>query len=171
MSTGQPVRVGSYYFGDRELFLLDLESSDDMPEIIFPPSRHFACLLAWDATRTSDDSILTLARRLLGAGCVYVCCWGPDCERVHDLVDRVDFELNPDAASIVMTTWHAERPLGETLWFLLNVVWPDPAFEDTCGASIGIAIGSAQWATEIRTALSDPSAFSAKTLAAGEDPA
>jgi hypothetical protein len=56
------------------LFVLDAQRPDDLPETLALPSPHFACLLAWDAISTSDDSIVTLARRLLNAGCVYICC-------------------------------------------------------------------------------------------------
>jgi len=118
---GQPVRLGSYFFGNRELFMLDALRPEDISETLALPSPYFACLLAWDATNTSDDSIVMLAHRLLSAGCVYVCCWGPDCERVHDLIDQVDSQLNSGTGSIAMTTWHAEESLTEALWFLLNV--------------------------------------------------
>ena len=171
MRMGQPVRVGSYFFGDRELFLLDLARPEDAPEALALQGSFFGCLLAWDATHTTDESILTLARRLLTAGCVYICCWGPDCERVHDLIDQAHCDLNPSTGSVVMTTSHAEESLTEALWFLLNVAWPDPAFEDGCGSSVGIAIASGQWAAEIRAAFSDPSAFSARVLTSEEGPA
>src|SRR4051794_6697969 len=127
------VRVGSHFFGDRALFLVDAGRPGDIPAQLLLPSRYFACLLAWDATAASDDAVLEMARRLLEAGCAYVCCWGPDCERVHDLIDQVDNERNAGADRVVMTTWHGDEPLAAALWFLLNVAWPDPAFEDECG--------------------------------------
>jgi hypothetical protein len=64
-----------------------------------------------------------------------------------------------------------ERDTGLLGILRINVAWPDPASEEGSGSSIGIAIASVQWATEIRIALSDPNAFSARASAAGEEPA
>jgi hypothetical protein len=64
-----------------------------------------------------------------------------------------------------MTTWHAEDPLSEALWLLMNVAWPDKAFEDSCNSTIAICVGPADWTSQVRTAFSDPAAFTASVLA------
>lgn len=84
-------------------------------------------------------------------GCVYVCTWGPDCERVHDQFDEEDFSLHEEGPWI-MSTWHAKEPLSEAIWFALNCTWPDEAFEDECKEVIGIAIANDSWADEIHEA-------------------
>src|SRR5687767_7300718 len=83
----EPERVSYDSVMERDLYVLDLGAADDFPARLMLPSSNFACLLAWDARAASDAEIATLARKLLDAGAAYVCTWGPDCERVHDIID------------------------------------------------------------------------------------
>ena len=61
---------------------------------------------------------------MLEQGIAYLCVWGTDCERVHDLFD---LERMPDEPKgrVVMTTWHSKESLSEALWFFANCVEPD----------------------------------------------
>jgi len=56
-------------------------------------------MLAWDARAASVDEISRVARWLLNAGAVYVCVWGPHCERVHDILDEENIGPNPEPDS------------------------------------------------------------------------
>jgi len=153
----KPERVGADQDG-QQLFLLELASLDDLPEDLHVGGGYFLCLLALDARASSDDDLLTLARRILRRGAVFVCTWGPGCERVHDLVDQVDTELNPNSTedSVVLTTCHADEPLSETLWFLLNAASPAEDYVADCRAALVITMGSSSWSSEVRMALSPP---------------
>ena len=153
----KPERVGADEEG-RELYLLDVSRLDEVPDDLKLGSRYFSCLLALDARSSTDDEVLNLARRLLLRGAVFVCTWGPDCERVHDLVDQVDAELHPDATedSVVLTTGHSAEPLSEALWFLLNAVSPAEDFLEDCRAALVITMGDSTWSSEVRGALSPP---------------
>src|SRR5262249_25814601 len=135
----------------------------DLPEALSLPSPYFACLLAWDAREASDEAIDTLARKLFCAGCVYVCCWGPDCERVHDRFDMAELALRPDGPW-AMSTWHSDEPLAEALWFLLSCAAPEDAYFEGCRAALGVTVGSPAWASEVRAALSSPAEFTARVL-------
>ena len=62
-----------------------------------------------------------VAEWLVESGCLYVVAWGVECENWHDTVDWASLEAFdhgdiPDD-KIVMTTWHADEPLSEALWF------------------------------------------------------
>jgi len=153
----KPERVGADQDGN-ELFLLELSHLDELQEDLQLGSRYFLCLLAIDARASSDGDVLTLARWLLRLGAVFVCTWGPDCERVHDLVDQVDMELNPSSTvdSVVLTTWHADEPLSEALWFLLNAASPAENYLGDCRSALVITMGSSSWPGEVRSALSPP---------------
>ncbi len=158
-------RVGQYEMFDRELFVIAVGHSDDVPAAVVLPCPYFACLVAWDARGASDDELRAVADRLTRAGCVYVCCWGPDCERVHDAFDLADLDQRPDGP-YAMSTWHSREPLSEALWFLLACAAPDSAYFDGCRAAVGLTIGSVVWAAEVRAALAAPAEFSAAVLAA-----
>jgi hypothetical protein len=119
------------------------------------------CLIAWDAQNASVEEISRIARGLLRQGAVYVCAWGPHCERVHDIVDEEHVGPNPssDVSRVVMTTWHANESLAEAIRFALVDAWPDEFYAADCGSTLGLAIGSSLWAAEIRRAFSRPRQF------------
>jgi hypothetical protein len=156
------VRVGSGGVCDRNLYVIEATSSDDVPAVLALPCPYFACLLAWDATAVADAEVIALARRLLQAGYVYVCCWGPGCSRVHDLFDLAGLDIRPD--DLIMSTWHDDETLSEALWFFLFCAFPDEAYVEQCRAGVGVVIGSREWADEVRAALTSPDAFSSELL-------
>jgi hypothetical protein len=146
------------------LFVLEVSGPDEVPAVLTLACPYFACLIAWDARGVRDEVVTAVANKLLRAGCVYVCCWGPDCERVHDCFDTAELKLRPDGPW-AMSTWHSKEPLSEALWFLLTCAAPDDAYFDGCRAAIGLTVGSPEWAAEVRAALSAPSEFSARVIA------
>jgi hypothetical protein len=58
-----------------------------------------------------------------------------------------------------MTTWHDDEALADVLFFSLMSAWPDEKYQDDCGSMVGMAIGSSAWASEMRTAFSNPRSF------------
>lgn len=158
--------VGRGGMGERSLFVLDAAHPDDIPAALPVPGPYFVCLLAWDARQATAAEIGAVAGRLLDAGCVYAVCWGPDCERVHDTFDGADLARRPDGPW-AMTTWHADEPLSEAIWFALFVAWPDDAFADGCRSVVGVSVGSPAWAAGLRAAFAAPGGFSARVLGSG----
>lgn len=158
-----PVKHGYDKAQERQLYSLELPSAQALPESLVLPSRHFACLIAWDARLASADLISAFIVPLLKAGASYFVCWGPDCERVHDIIDEVVSAEGerygvPDDACI-MTSWHDSKPLEEALWFFLVNTWPDPYYEDTTQAVLAISVGEKEWYAAICSALDDPVEF------------
>ncbi|MDP9351207.1 MAG: hypothetical protein M3P51_06680 [Chloroflexota bacterium] len=122
------------------------------------PSPHFACLLACDAHDMDDEVIVATANQLFDRGLAYFCAWGPDCQRVHDLVDDVillreldhpNYPEGDDERYPVMTTWHSEETLDEALWYLLFAARPDEVYEATCKSRLAISVGNDEWGAEI----------------------
>ncbi len=165
------IERGRDHLSDRRLFTLALSSPSEMPERIEVPSKHFVCLVAWDSRNASVHEIVRLITPLLESGASYFVCWGPDCERVHDVIDETltgpDSPIVEPDDSCIMTTWHAQEPLEEALFFLLTSASPDAHYEKLTQAVIGVSIGSDVWATEIASALSDTHAFLQSTSDAG----
>ena len=128
----------------RELLIVQLDSLDDELPRLTLSGRYFAALVACDASTIATEEIASFAERLLDAGCVYVCCWEPDCERVHDIFDEV-IVSRPASPGVIMTTWHNES-LDEAVDFLLVDALPDAVFADQCLSSIAVVIGRPDWA-------------------------
>jgi hypothetical protein len=160
-------RVGTDATADRQLLLLEADSATDLSTQLHVGSKYFVAVIACDATTVPANDIASMARRLLDAGCVYFCCWGNECERVHDVIDeeyaRGGTHISDDGSHI-MTTWHADKPLSEALWFGLNAAFPDDRFFDACRSLVAVCIGNHAWAMEIEHALEDTGRFNEKVL-------
>ncbi len=150
----------------RELILVEADSTEELGQWPVLSSSHFICLVVWDAPPNSDV-VLRVARTLVESGAVYVCTFGEGCERVHDAVDEVIMtgEREPDDEHVIPTTWHANEPLDDALWFALFTAYPSAAYESTCRATVVVAIKADRYAASLRRDLSDPVALSARILA------
>ncbi|HEX7028349.1 MAG TPA: hypothetical protein VF268_13995 [Gammaproteobacteria bacterium] len=158
-----PVERGYDKTQERRLYSLELSSAEDVPDGLVFPSRHFACLIAWDARLASADSISAIIVPLLKAGASYFVCWGPDCEHVHDIIDEVVSTEGegigiPDGTCI-MISWHDSESLEEALLFCLMNTCPDPRYEDTTRTALAISVGEREWNNVICSALDDPVEF------------
>jgi hypothetical protein len=158
--TASLVRIGYDDVNERSLLLLHAVSTADLPGAIVVGAKYFTSLVACDARMMTTGEVAALARVLLDAGCVYFCCWGPDCERVHDIIDETYLEKAGisihDDASTIMTTWHNEESLGEAAWFALNAALPDDRFIGECRAVVAACIGDSLLSNSVRAALTDP---------------
>jgi len=173
--TSRPTRITTPDRETRALFLLSAATPEEALAVKGHLDRNrFVALIAWDAQTASVGEISVLAEAMLGAGCVYFCCWGPDCERVHDVIDEVyvgDRTSSAKDAGTVMTTWHANVPLDEALWFTLNVAHPDHEFDEGAKTILAVSIGNHSWASQIAAALADTAAFSERVLGKDENAA
>jgi len=147
---------------NRSLFSLHLEHVQDISHLVDFPSHHFVCLIAWDSSKSSVEEISLLAKRLLDEGAAYVCTWGEDCERVHDIFDEVLVMRGIDSGkegNLIMTTWHSDEELFEAIYFALADSGLPDCFECDSDAILGISIGSKFWAEEIHSTFSRPNEF------------
>lgn len=112
---------------------------------------YFVLVLAADTTTQSHAELLSSAEGLIRCGASYVCCWGPDCHRLHDCFDEADFSLNGESTDqrLLMTTWHDDEPLNETLWFALNATVPAPAYLADTRSVVAVSVARPDWADEI----------------------
>jgi len=152
---------------DRQLFVVEVTTLADLPSVFGLPSEHFVCFMACDATAIQDQLIAAAARRLVLAGGVYFCAWGPGCERVHDIVDTVALEHLPteDESNLIMTTWHSDDSLDSALWFSVFTAEPADAYAGSCQAMLAIVVGNSIWAEQVRRRLGDPERFTSEVVA------
>lgn len=173
-------RLGHSSILERELYLLELADPDQLPENLNLGSARFACLVAWDARGVGWERVSNFVNRLMDQGLVYICAWGPDCARVHDIFEeeevvrqldkeelegvKLSTEQDKEHEGIYMSTWHDKEPLSETIEFVLSFTQPDEAYAAGCDSTLAIVIGSAEWAAEVREAFKDPKGFSERVL-------
>jgi len=125
----------------------------------------FGLLLICDARSRSVEDISALSEASLRAGMHWFSSWGPDCERVHDIVDAVIVDLviededraaalgqPPPARDLVMTTWHDDEPLSEALEFFTTCAVPAGEQHDS-GLRLVMSVAMPDVTTDIRTAV------------------
>lgn len=136
---------------DLKWVAVKLDSFDAVPKVLPFPYKSFVLFLAADGRNVPSQTLQGLCEQLLAAGARYVCAWGPDCSRIHDLFDQAALRLglNRDAA-VVMTTWHDKEPLEEAVWFAANAAFPDETYGEATGVLVALSIGSDGWDTRIR---------------------
>ena len=148
---------------ERSLHILSIPSAAELPSFEVE-SEYFGVLLVWDSIGKSKDELVAVGKKLIDQGAVYICCWGPGCEYVHDAIDHADLENDRPGTSVLMTTWHDDEPLSEALWFFLNTAFPHELYESGCRASIAIVIDNQSWADECSESLAHPRQFSERAL-------
>ncbi|MGC1490061.1 MAG: hypothetical protein WA798_01730, partial [Candidatus Acidiferrum sp.] len=116
-----------------------------------PSSKHFGLFLALDAVAIDVERIRRVAEKLLRRGLVYLCTWGSDCERVHDIFDEVDVRMDPEQQKpVVMTTSHSDESIEEAVWYFVNCAFSEEAYLPTCLDWIFAPVGNREWEKAIR---------------------
>ena len=151
----------------RRLFSLSIPSLDSFPPKLELQSRNFVLLLACDARVFETSAIATFASSMIDQGLAYLCAWGPDCGRVHDIFDEVYGMREIDEKREypqVMTTWHNDESLDEALWYMLNSAYPDEALAHTCRVDLAVSVANDEWAAHIQRRLSNMSQLNEDVL-------
>jgi hypothetical protein len=112
---------------DKNLLSVDLLSLN-WPILLYLPSRRFRLFVAADLSSSAAATLAEFAHSALTRGMVYLCAWGPDCERLHDAVDEIlvvdslgqRLFVGPGEKDTIMTTWHEGETLDEALEFFIN---------------------------------------------------
>ena len=135
----------------REAYLLWLDSLAALPSDLVWPAQRFTCLLLLDANGPASASLSHFAEQLLRSGCVYLCAWGPGCEYVHDIFDDTLVGLEVHSGlhlGSVMTLWHSQESLAQTVDFFARWAQPDDELKEGCEAAVTIAVARTDWAAE-----------------------
>ena len=140
-------------YADRELALATVPHLDAWPDGgLNLASPRFVLFLAIDGREVTDAGFRAFASKALNQGAVYFCVWGPEAERLHDLVDAEALAWNDSPDQVVMTTWHWDEPLSEALWFAVHGAVPDEAYEEGCDVVLAVAVEQGYWARHSRLA-------------------
>ena len=144
------------FTGRIEEYLFEVYSSDrlEIPETL--DSCFFSLALLVDGRLYSNEELSAFADECLRKGLCYLVAWGPDCERVHDLFDEVRDQPEgggylPQSATrddVVVTTWHAHKPLADALFFFAYCTFPTDVFQPAWKHRIILSVGNEEWALD-----------------------
>jgi hypothetical protein len=149
--------------------LITLLSVDHLNEILPLPERagrHFTMLLAMNGPVEASADLRNVPEDLLKEGLVYLCTWGPDCGRVHDVFGRAAESLNVRLHEEYnfRCTYHDNESLDGVLWFLLNAAIPHDKYAQSCESAFAVSVGSSGRANQLVLCLSDIRAFNRRIL-------
>jgi len=147
----KPIQTRSSH--GKRLFSVDVSSFAEIADVK-PEGSRFGLLLACDARGISRETVRSVAKAMYERGLCYLCAWGPDCERIHDIFDEVGVEID----QFVMTTWHNE-PIEKAAWFFVFCAIPDERSgpKDPREADwIAVSVANSARLQQMETALSDP---------------
>ena len=144
-------RIGREPASARDVFLVSVSNLEDLPSQLAFPYARFVLLLAHDANAKAVR-LEPVLEQLLDLGCVYLCTWGPGCERTHDLMDEtvLGLELGGASQRTIMTTWHSTESLAEATEFALLSAYPEEGCADGCDATVLAVVGNEEWLEEVR---------------------
>ena len=79
-------------------------------------ARASKIVLVW---KSGDDETLLgpFVEDCLRDGVKFVGVVGPNCERIHDLIDEYVVDDGSDASRFILTSWHADETVDEALEF------------------------------------------------------
>ncbi|HNN97411.1 MAG TPA: hypothetical protein PKI03_34320 [Pseudomonadota bacterium] len=116
-------------FGNRTLVLVDSSESEALTKLNNP----FAILLPAETSTPGPQQ-----KRMIGVaiahGCVEFCCIGRYAEALHDSIDAM---LEERELFNVVTTWHMNEPLEESIHYFINLAGSKPptlvaVFDQAC---------------------------------------
>jgi hypothetical protein len=127
--------LGFYHATNRAIFVLTFDSLNAAYVSPNSDGQRFVCFCAMDARAMSADELGKFCSGLPQLGCAYLCTWGPDCQRVHDIMDEEIVGDNPPDTKWgdVMTTWHEKDSLEDALHFFLTYT---PSRRGICAPSL-----------------------------------
>jgi hypothetical protein len=111
----------------RDLFFCRVASPTDVGVVRWP-STHFVTLLVWHADGVATEDVSAVVEELFSRGASYLCTWGRDCERVHDVAEETDAlpsKLASPEDAVRLTTWHTDDSL-ERRTFRVRLDVPRP---------------------------------------------
>lgn len=158
--------VGRSRVPDRDLYVAHLSGVDQWPDDLQEPKPHFVAFLAMDASSVESDRLAAFADRLISQGMVYLCAWGPDCGRVHDIFDEAIGRNTTTDEAAFWTTWNDDEELVDALWFaLFSTVPTEDDMETHPSALVAVVVDQPEWSEQISGALADTDRFMTEILA------
>jgi hypothetical protein len=150
----------------RQVTLISVDGFADVLPLPKLATEHYTLLPVMDGLRESAGSLGEIPDELLRQGLVYLCAWGPECERVHDIFDEVavNLEIKTGISYPLMSTWHEHESLEQTLWYFLNLAEPDKKYEKCCGSALVVSVASNKWSNQLRMCLLDIAACNKRVL-------
>lgn len=132
-------QLGQTIHSERPVYSVGISEYSSLSDLLLPSQRSVV-FLASSASCIDTKTIFSAATSLLENGCVCICTWGDDCERVHDIFDDASVQAGTVEGSSLMSTWHSDESLSDAIDFFLSCAFPfDDDFDKT--SYVAVAVG------------------------------
>jgi hypothetical protein len=130
---------------ERTWRVISAASLDDLAGELTPPTPEYILFVAADVSTHTATELTGIAAAILATGAGYVCCWGPDGERLHDAFDAASGAIGTRADGVVMTMWDSSETLEEAVWFATHCAFPDPQYAAASQSVVVAIVDNADW--------------------------
>jgi len=124
------------------IFSFQVETPDVDLSVLNLPTPYFVCLVDWGAAAASDAQIDALARRLLDAGAVMLCCRGEDSARVCERFAAVIGGRGRGVFRVEISVQAVPGSVNEAVAFVLDEAKPAARYLDQCAAVLVLVIAA-----------------------------
>jgi hypothetical protein len=149
-------KLSSKDFFGRDLILIQVKKIEDFDLKKLTQLSKYFILLIVNNSEVIVNHYGKKAKELINSGLAYLCACGIDCEKIHDIFDEenvrmeIDQEIETDEDNVIMTTWHQDESIKESLfYFLYNTATTEKYYSD-CKTSLVLTIGDSNESENIR---------------------
>lgn len=143
----------------RNIFLISVSSIKEFDITRLAQNSKYFTLFIANSEEVIIEEYSKKAKKLIESGLIYLCAWGEECEKIHDIFDEenvimeINQEIETDNDNVIMTTWHQDESLKEALYFFLMDTSPTEKYYSECKTSLVVIIGNPIEAVNIKTYL------------------
>ena len=144
---------------EKSIYFENVSHFSEIENLKFP-SNGFVLFLAANRANVKEQEIVLTAKKLITSGLTYICTFGPDCEKGHDIFDYANilWEQEHKTEFLVMSTWHAHETLEEALYFCILNAEPKDVKEIE-SSMVVLSVGNLEWSKTIQACLYNLPAF------------
>jgi len=145
----------------RKIFLINVSKFKDFDFKKLPQLSEYFTLLIINSDEVTTEDYSKNVDELINSGLAYLCAWGKDCEKIHDIFDEVavmmeiEQQIDPNDDSVIMTTWHQDQTIKEALFYFLFNTAPTEKYYSDCKISLVLTIGDSNKSENVRKYLED----------------
>ncbi len=149
-------KINSKDFFGREIILISVSKIEAFDLKKLPRLANYFTLFIVNNNEVFVDQYGKKAKELINSGLAYLCAWGVDCEKIHDVIDEVDVmmgidkKIESDDKNVIMTNWHHNETIKEALYYFLNTTAPTEKYYSECKNSLVLVIGDSSESNNIQ---------------------
>lgn len=140
--------INSKDFFERAIVLLSVSTIEEFNLKALPQLSKYFTLFIANNNEVNKSVYKNKANEIIKSGLAYLCTWGKECKKIHDIFDEeevsleIDNVVDPNDDNVIITTWHNDESFKEALWYFLKNTLPTEKYYSECNFSLVLVIGN-----------------------------